>query len=134
MSARRASRDPEHAEHERREQALHELQQWGLWAMTRVDGGTGYGPSVLANLQRAGRSSDFYRAPVNEVNCSEIDDAINELGREHREIAVAHFGRGFSYGFIARGRRMAPQTVARRIDDVIRCVVRRLVPGGRVLA
>jgi hypothetical protein len=128
---RRSTLDPDEQFDQRLERARHLLESWGRWVMQRIDGGSGYGPSVLSNLQRAGRSADFYQAPVNEVLCSQVDAVVRALGTPTREWAVAHFGRGFSYAFIARGSKVAPATVSRRIDELLLAVVRMELPGAR---
>lgn len=127
---RRSTLDPDEQLEQRLERARHLLESWGRWVMQRIDGGGGYGPSMLANLQRAGRSADFYQAPVNEVLCSQVDAVIRERGSPTREWAVAHFGRGFSYAFIARGAKVAPATVSRRVDELLLAVVRMELPGA----
>lgn len=122
MTVSRATVDPEAEELRRLERARHDLELWGRWIVMRGDGGVGYGESCLSNLQRAGRSADHYQAPINETHCSWIDTIVRRLGRESHLIATMHFGRGFSYNFIARSRKMAWATVERRIAEVVRAV------------
>ena len=122
MTVTRATVDSEAEEQRRLERARHDLELWGRWIVMRVDGGVGYGSSTLANMQLVGRTADHYQAPINETHCSWIDVVVRRLGRESHVIATLHFGRGFSYNFIARQRKMAWATVERRIAEVVRAV------------
>lgn len=122
MTVTRATVDSDAEDQRRLERARHDLELWGRWIVMRGDGGVGYGESCLANLQRAGRSADHYQAPISETHCSWVDLIVRSLGRESHLIATLHFGRGFSYNFIARQRKMAWATVDRRIDEVVRAV------------
>jgi hypothetical protein len=118
----RSTRDADQEHEARLERARHDLQAWGRWLMQRTSGALGYGPSVLANLQRVDRSAEHYMAPINETHCSWVDDAVNSLPADVRIQAKLHFGGEFSYRFIAREHRIAPATVSRHIDLVIRTV------------
>jgi hypothetical protein len=117
---------------ERMERARHDLELWGRWLVQRTSRALGYGQSVLANLQRVGRSASHYVAPINEAHCSWVDDAVNSLPPDVRIHAKLHFGGQFSYRFIAREHRIAPATVSRSIELVIRTVAYwgMTVPGG----
>ena len=114
--------DADQAHEDRMESARHDLQIWGRWVVQRVDGGGGYGASVLANMERTGRSADHYEAPIVEAHCSWVDDIVTRMGEPWRMIAVLHYGRGLSYNWIARNGKMAPATVSRRIDEIERAV------------
>jgi hypothetical protein len=116
----RADADEAHAE--RMKQAALDLEGWGRWVMQRTDGGLGYGNSVLANLERVSQSATGYQAPINEVHCSWVDDAVQSLHPIVRTQARLHFGGRFSYRFIARQHRTAIQTVSRNIEMTIRTV------------
>jgi hypothetical protein len=119
---RRADIDADQVHAERMQRAQHDLQQWGRWVMQRADGGVGYGQSALANLQRAGRSAEHYQAPIIETHCSWVDDAVCSLGPVLRDMAKLHYGRGYSYRYIAREGRIAPATVSRSLELVQRTV------------
>lgn len=122
MSIWRADHDADQAHAARMERARHDLQIWGRWVVQRVDGGGGYGASVLANLQRTARSTEHYEAPIVESHCSWIDDIVTRMGEPWRSIGVLHFGRGFSYSYIARAGKLAPATVSRRVAELERAV------------
>lgn len=122
MTIWRTEYDPGQEHVARMERARHDLQLWGRWVVQRVDSGAGYGASVLANLQRTSRSAEHYQAPIIETHCSSIDDIITRMGEPWRSIAVLHYGRGFSYVWIARNGKMAPATVSRRVAELERAV------------
>ncbi len=122
MTARRAKVDPDREHEQRMERARYDLGLWGRWLVQRTSGALGYGRSVLANLERVDRTSDFYQAPINETHCSWVDDAVNSLPQDVRVHARLHFGGESSYRFIARQHKIAPATVARHIELAIRTV------------
>jgi hypothetical protein len=92
MSVRRATVDPDREHEKRLERARHDLELWGRWLVQRTSGALGYGRSVLADMQLAGRTSDHYQAPISETHCSWVDDAVNSLHAEARIHAKLHFG------------------------------------------
>lgn len=122
MSVRRAPVDPDREHEKRLERARHDLELWGRWLVQRTSGALGYGRSVLADMQLAGRTSDHYQAPISETHCSWVDDAVNSLHAEARIHAKLHFGGEFSYRFIARQHKVAPATVSRNVELAIRTV------------
>jgi hypothetical protein len=119
---KRATYDPDLAHTERMKQAALDLEGWGRWVMQRTDGGLGYGNSTLANLERVSQSATGYQAPINEVHCSWVDDAVQSLHPVIRTQARLHFGGRFSYRFIAKQHRTAIATVSRNIELVTRTV------------
>ena len=122
MTMHRAKVDPDRQHEARLLTARHDLQQWGRWVVQRVDGGGGYGASVLANMERTGRSADHYEAPISETHCSWVDDAVNSLPPDVRLQVRQHFGGQFSFAFIARQHRCAPATVSRNVALAVRTV------------
>lgn len=122
MTVRRATVDPDREHEKRLEQARQDLAEWGRWLVQRTSGALGYGRSVLADMQLAGRTSDHYQAPISETHCSWVDDAVNSLHADARIHAKLHFGGEFSYRFIARQHKVAPATVSRNIELAIRTV------------
>lgn len=122
MTVRRATVDPDREHEKRLERARHDLELWGRWLVQRTSVALGYGRSVLADMQLAGRTSDHYQAPISETHCSWVDDAVNSLHPEARIHAKLHFGGEFSYRFIARQHKVAPATVSRNIELAIRTV------------
>ena len=122
MNSSPPMRDADQLHQQAFERARYFLEMWGRWIVQRTSGGLGYGQSVLVTLQRAARSAEHYQAPINEATCSQIDDVVRRLGREWHQIAVMHFGYGYTCNFIARSRKMAWATVDRRLEEVIRAV------------
>lgn len=122
MTARRATVDPDREHEQRMERARFDLGLWGRWLVQRTSGALGYGRSVLANLQRVDGTAEHYQAPISETHCSWVDDAVNSLPQDVRVHARLHFGGEFSYRFIARQHKIAPATVSRNIELVIRTV------------
>lgn len=114
----KATADLVDREQQRHDQAEMHLKWWGRW----VTSSSGYGQSVLANLQASRATEQGDNAPINEAQASITDDAVRSLGIETYRMAVGHWGRGYSQSALAGWFKVAPATVKRRMAEVTAAV------------
>jgi hypothetical protein len=66
------------------------LNNWGRWMCIKADGGLGCGNSPLARMGGASASASAEAQcviPIDEVDASKTDDAINSLPKRLRDVA-----------------------------------------------
>jgi hypothetical protein len=107
-------------------EAREKLEAWGRWLVSREAMGTGYGQSPLAQFMPRSASREGTFVPMNDLQSAEVDRAVREMGGNWLLISTAYWGNGRSRRDIAKQLRIAMLTVSRHVDEVERCVAKKV--------
>lgn len=95
------------------------LKNWGDWMRRRDEGGTGWGNSVLAGMMAKTTRSEYTAViPVDEIDASKTDSAVNSLLPELRKVALLWYVKGLSIRQMAREIGCSTTTVPVRVEQV----------------
>lgn len=101
------------------------LVNWGEWMRRREDSGLGFGNSPMARLLGASaRAEPGSMVPVDEIEASKTDSAVQSLPRNLRQYADLWFVQQLPVREVARKAGCGTATVPVRIDQVMWGVAR----------
>lgn len=101
------------------------LVNWGEWMRRRQDNGLGFGNSPMARLMGASaRVEAGSSVPVDEIEASKTDSAVQSLPRNLRQYADLWFVQQLPVREVARKGGCGTATVQVRIDQVVLGVAR----------
>ena len=95
------------------------LKNWGNWMRKRDAGALGYGKCPLVNLMgRASRTECGSVVPVDDIEASQIDDAVRAQPMELQRLAKAWYVDGLGTRDVAKRLGCSTTTVPKRLGEL----------------